>query len=125
LHEINLHPLLGSGYGARIFHGEAANSFIVDDQWLSTGIETGMLGVLAWAWLFTRFLRRIFAAARRERGDRGWLFTAIAASVTAFVVGMFTYDAFSFIQTMFVLFFLLGLGCASLSLESERPAVQP
>jgi len=34
--------------------------------------------------------------------------------VTAFAVGMLTYDAFSFIQVTFVLFVLLALGAVTL-----------
>lgn len=113
-------PLLGSGFGARSFHGEDANSFIVDDQWLSTAMETGVVGVAAWLWLFLRFLRRTFREARRNDGSRGWFFTGMSASCTAFAVGMLTYDAFSFIQTTLVLFVLLGLTCAWLGQDERR-----
>jgi hypothetical protein len=112
--------LVGAGYGSRILQDQAnANSFIVDDQWLSTGMDTGILGVGVWAWLFIRFLRPTYRAARRDRGADGWLYAGIAASITAFAVGMLTFDAFSFIQTTFVLFFLLGLGSVALSLRTE------
>jgi O-antigen ligase len=120
LHQIGLRPLVGAGYGSRILQDQAdANSFIVDDQWLSTGMDTGILGVGVWAWLFIRFLRPMYRAARRDRDADGWLYAGIAASVTAFAVGMLTFDAFSFIQTTFVLFFLLGLGSVALSLRTE------
>jgi polysaccharide biosynthesis protein PslJ len=115
LHEIGLRPLLGSGYGAREFHGPEANSFIVDDQWLATGIETGILGVASWIWLFWSFLRRMFRAARSKDGENAALFLALAAAGTAFVVGMLTFDAFSFIQTTLVMFILMAVGCAALS----------
>lgn len=121
LHVVGLHPLYGVGYGSRILQDEAgANSFIVDDQWLSTGMETGILGVAAWLWLFVRFLRPMYHAARADRDADGWLYVGIAASVTAFAVGMLTFDALSFIQTTFMLFFLLGLGCVALSLREAR-----
>jgi hypothetical protein len=121
LHVVGLHPLYGVGYGSRILQDEAgANSFIVDDQWLSTGMETGILGVAAWLWLFVRFLRPTYRAARADRDADGWLYVGIAASVTAFAVGMLTFDALSFIQTTFMLFFLLGLGCVALSLREAK-----
>lgn len=123
LHVIGLHPLLGAGYGARVFQGPDRNSFIVDDQWLSTGMETGLLGIAAWAWVFVRFLRSTFRASKQDDSPRGWMFTGIAAAVTAYAVGMFTYDAYSFIQTTFVLFFLLGLGCAALAAR-DRPELR-
>jgi polysaccharide biosynthesis protein PslJ len=122
LDEVGQRPLLGSGYGARIPSGPNANSFIVDDQWLSTTMETGLLGLVAWAWLFTRFIRQMFRAARRDRGDRGWFFTAITASTAGFAIGMVTFDAFSFIQVTFVLFILLALGSAALNMRDERTA---
>jgi O-antigen ligase len=127
LEQIGLHPLLGSGYGAREFHGPNANSFIVDDQWLSTGIETGVLGVAAWLWLFWRFLRRMIHEARSEDRENAALFLALAAAGLSFVVGMLTFDAFSFIQTTLVMFILMAVGCAALTLSGSgnRPSPQP
>jgi polysaccharide biosynthesis protein PslJ len=121
LERVGQHPILGSGFGARSFHGEDANSFIVDDQWLSTAMETGILGLLAWLWLFVRFLRRSFGRARRDAGADGWFYTAMSASVLAFAVGMLTYDAFSFIQSTLILFVILGLGCARMN-EAKHDA---
>jgi hypothetical protein len=43
------------------------------------------------------------------------LLVGLAASVAAYAVGMFLYDAFSFIQVTFLLFILLGLGAAVLA----------
>jgi hypothetical protein len=42
------------------------------------------------------------------------LLTSIAASTAAYAVGMFMYDAFSFVQVTFVLFILIGLGASAL-----------
>ena len=39
---------------------------------------------------------------------------AFCAAVTAFAVGMITYDAFYFIQEILMLFILLGLGASAL-----------
>ncbi len=119
--EVSKKPLLGVGYGARIPSGPGQNSFIVDDQWLSTAMETGVLGVGAWVWLFVVFLRKMFRAARRDRGPRGWLYASIAASTTGFAVGMATYDAFSFTQVTFGLFVVLALGCAALRAGANEP----
>jgi hypothetical protein len=120
MEEVELRPLLGGGYGSRIPLGPGQNSFIVDDQWLSTAMEIGLLGVFAWAWLFVRFIRRMMRASREEDGDRGWLYAGLACSTAAFAVGMATYDAFSFIQVTFVLFILLAIGCAALSFREPR-----
>ena len=70
--------------------------------------------MIAWFWLFGRFIRRLGSAARANYSREGWLLTAIAASVVAYVVSMATYDAFGFTQVTFVLFILLGLGAAVL-----------
>jgi len=116
LHVVGLHPLFGVGYGSRVSTGPVQNSFIVDDQWLGTAMETGVIGVAIWVWFFVRFTRKIGGAARRDHGDRGFLFTALTASVVSFAVGMLTFDAFSFIQVTFVLFFLVALGCVTYDL---------
>jgi polysaccharide biosynthesis protein PslJ len=118
--QVKLRPLLGGGYGTRIPTGPKANSFIVDDQWLSTAMELGVAGVFAWAWLFVRFIRKMFRAARRDRTDRGWFFVGLAATSAGFAVGMATYDSFSFIQATLVLFILLAVGCAGLRAKEDE-----
>jgi len=123
LAEVGKRPLVGGGYGSRIPTGPDANSFIVDNQWLSTGMETGIAGVVVWVWLFVRFLRRMFRAARRDQTERGWLFVGTGAAATGFAVGMATYDSFSFIQATLVLFILLAVGCAGLT-ATERKEVR-
>jgi O-antigen ligase len=110
LDQVGQEPLLGIGFGTRIVAGPDKNSFILDDQWLGILLETGVLGVLGWAWLFVRFTRRAGRASRRDDDDRGWLLAALAASVASFAVGMFFYDALSFIQVTIIMFVLLGIG---------------
>jgi len=107
-------PLLGYGYGTRITVGDDRNSFILDDEWLGTLLDAGIAGVLAWVWLFVRFVRRAGREGRRDMSDRGWLLAVLAASVASFAVGMLFYDAFSFIQVSILCFILMGLGCALL-----------
>jgi O-Antigen ligase len=121
MQEVAVRPVLGLGYGTRIPTGPDRNSFIVDDQWVSTAMETGLLGVIVWVWLFVVFLRKMFRAARRESGPRSWLFTGIAASTAGFVVGMATYDAFSFIQVTFGLFVLLAIGSVAYTATEWSP----
>ncbi len=113
-------PLLGQGYGTRVVDLDAGvpAAAILDNQWLGTLLETGALGLFAWCWFFVRVVRRFGAEARRDQSERGWLLASLAAAAAAFAVGMLTYDAFSFIQVTFLVFVLVGLGCALLS---ERP----
>ncbi len=122
LRQIEAHPFLGLGFGTNISTGTNSNAPILDDQWLGNLLDAGILGTLAWIWLFARFIRRTGREARRDDSDRSWLMAAYCASITAFAVGMFTYDAFSFIQEAIVMFILLGLGCSALL---EQPQPQP
>jgi polysaccharide biosynthesis protein PslJ len=121
MEEFEERPVLGQGYGTRRPTGPNATQ-ILDDQWLKTLLETGLMGVFAWAWLFVRFVRRLGRRARRADGELSWLSAALAASVASFAVGMFVYDAFSFIQATFVLFVLLALGAVTTALPDEEQA---
>ena len=114
-------PLLGQGYGSRETGRENRKAQILDNQWLKTLLETGAIGTFAWAWLFIRFVRRAGAEAKRDDSDRGLLLVAVTASVAAFAVGMYFYDAFSFIQTTFMLFIVLAFGAAALRMPAEEP----
>jgi len=112
---IGQHPLLGLGYGTRITDGESPykNSFITDDGWLSTGMEAGILAVVAWVVIFLFFLIRLGVASRRDLTARGRLLAACAASTTSFAFGMATYDALTFLQAVFVLFIVFALGAVA------------
>jgi polysaccharide biosynthesis protein PslJ len=110
-------PLLGKGYGTSITDQDRANAPILDDQWLGTLLETGIVGAFGWAWLFTRVVRRLGRAAKADDSADGWLFAGIAASVLAFAVGMWTYDAFSFIQVTILMFMLIAFASALFSIE--------
>lgn len=120
LAEWRLKPLFGEGYGTRIPDiGPKQNAAILDDQWLGTLLETGVVGVAAWLVLLGSAYRRLARAARSDTSERGWLYAGLAASVASFGVGMATYDAFSFIQVTLVFFLLLALGSAALRLAPQ------
>jgi hypothetical protein len=120
LDEFGERPLLGQGYGTRITgRGPDSNSLILDNQWLKTLVETGAVGAFAWVWLFVRFARRAGPAGKADEGERGWLLTALTASVLAFAVGMFFYDAFAFIQVTFLSYIMLALGAVALQAPPE------
>lgn len=112
-------PLFGQGFGTRLPDGPRQNARVLDNEWLGTASEVGLVGVFALAWLFVRFIGRLGREAQRDLSARGWLLVALASGAAAFAVGMFTYDAFSFIQVTFVLFIMLGLGMAVLK-SDER-----
>ena len=112
-------PVFGYGYGTLQTSGPDANSRILDNQWLASLLNIGLVGVFSLIWLFTRFLRGMTRSAQRLRTPDGWLLVALCASVAAFAICMFTFDAFTFTQVMFVFFMLLGLGSALVF--AERP----
>jgi hypothetical protein len=68
-------------------------------------------------------IRRLGRSAKKERGPRGLLFVALAGSVAAFAESMATYDAFSFIQEVFILFLILAVAAiALLGADEAAPA---
>jgi O-antigen ligase len=114
-------PLLGQGFATRVTSQQGASGAeiiapglasgeaqILDDQWLGTLLEIGAVGALALLWLFCRPIRRLARLARSDPGPDGWLAMGLAASLTAFAVGMFTFDAFAFIQVTFLAFIMIG-----------------
>lgn len=113
-------PLLGQGYGTRRSTGPEANARLLDNQWLVVLLETGIIGALAWLWLFVRVIRRLGRIARRDHGVDGWLAAALAASLAAFGGTMLTYDAFGFIQVNFVFFILLAASSTFVELMAKN-----
>lgn len=123
--EASRHPAFGRGFGTRIVGNDPKrNSFILDDQWLSTTLEIGVVGVLAWIWIFWRFCSSTARAAREDDSERGWLLAALCASVASFAVGMLFYDAFAFIQVTLLMIVLLGLGSVLLRESPGPPAAR-
>jgi hypothetical protein len=125
LQELAPRPVFGEGIGTRVIEGPNANALLLDDQWLGILLETGIVGLLGLLWLFLRFVRRAAQTATTDRSDRGWLAAALAASASAYGVGMLTYDAFSFVQVTFLFFVLLGLGAAVLPSKAPLGAQLP
>ena len=116
-------PVLGYGFGTMQTTGPDRNAAILDNQWLSSLLNVGLVGLLSLVWLFTRFIREVGRRARHERTVDGWLLVGLVASVVAFGVGMFTYDAFAFTQVTFVFFVILAL--ASVLVLAPNPVFGP
>ena len=125
LAEASQRPLFGEGLGTRItgFNTPERNAPILDNQWLSNVLEVGFIGLAAWFWLLVSAGRKLTRASR-EPGRPGddWLFTALAASVTSFGVGMLTFDAFEFTQVTFIFWIVLGISAALLGIAKDSPA---
>jgi hypothetical protein len=113
LDEVAGKPFLGHGYGTRVTTGEDNNACILDDQWLGNLVDVGVGGTLAWLFLFVAVVRRLGRRAKHDPSPTGWLLVGVTASVTAYGVGMLTFDALGFIQVTFFLFIILGLGAAA------------
>jgi polysaccharide biosynthesis protein PslJ len=120
-------PFLGQGFGSRLTSASDpfVNARILDNQWLATLLEVGALGVLSLVWLFVRAVRMLARRAKNDATSYGWLLAALGAALTAYAVGLLTYDAFSFIQVTLVSFILLGLGAAALRLAGPEHAPPP
>lgn len=119
-------PLFGEGYGTRVtgYNEKFTNAPILDDQWLDTLLQTGILGIAAWVWLFARMIRTMGARAKLERDHpEGWLGVALAAATAIFAISMFTYDAFAFIQGTFLIFLMVVIVSTARSLPGlHEPA---
>jgi O-antigen ligase len=112
--EFSQAPFVGKGFGTRVTTADdpVNGAQILDDQWLSTLLEIGALGTLAFLWLFIRTVRRLAPRARADTSPESWLATTLAAAIIAYGVGMITFDAFAFIQVTFFFFVMLGLTAA-------------
>jgi O-antigen ligase len=120
LDEVAKRPFLGHGFGTRVVTGPNPNACILDNQWLGTAYELGLLGFVAWLLLFVRIARRYGRASKDDESETGWLLIAVTASVTAYAVGSFTFDALGFSQVTFVLFLILGLAAAARANAREQ-----
>jgi polysaccharide biosynthesis protein PslJ len=109
--EFRQRPMLGYGFGTRISTGENANARLLDNQWLGTLLDTGLVGLIGFAWLLGRYVVRMWSASLKAGVD-GVVLAALASAVFAYGVGMFTFDALSFTQVSLVLFVLLAIGSA-------------
>ena len=104
-------PFFGQGFGTRVTSqdGVEGGAQILDNQWLGSLLEIGAVGFFGLMWLFCRGVRRMAQRARSSLDEHdGWLATCLCASLLAWTLGLFTYDAFAFIQVTFLAFILLG-----------------
>ena len=127
LAEFERAPLFGQGFGTRLTSetDTVVNAQILDNEWLGTLLEVGAIGTLCLLWLYVRSIRTLARAGRADESTRSWLPTALAAALTAFAVGMLTFDAFSFIQVSFVSFILIGVAAVALRMQPERDPAPP
>jgi hypothetical protein len=79
-------PLFGQGYATRVtgFGEEFVNAAILDNQWLRTLLETGLIGLFAWMWIFGRSIRGLGRAAKADPSAGGYVYVSLAGSLAAF-----------------------------------------
>jgi hypothetical protein len=123
-------PILGQGLGTRQTGADnpLRNAPILDNQWLGTFLDVGLLGIAGWIWLIVRIDRRLARIARTRGSPDGLLAAGFVASITGFAVSMLTYDSLSFIQEAIVLWVVLALAAtlgAVHAKASESPSSTP
>ena len=122
LREVAKQPFFGTGFGSRIVIGDEANSFILDNQFLGTLMETGALGVLGLAvfLLVPPIMLLRFAFGRAAERRHAALAFTIAVAIAGYIAAIFFYDAFGFFQTFFILCMLLAVGWLLLRVQPRR-----
>ncbi|MGH3011590.1 MAG: O-antigen ligase family protein [Gaiellaceae bacterium] len=123
-------PLYGNGIGTRVTSGEAGAAqtalgaegavIFFDNEWLSTLVQLGILGIVGTAWFVFGSLVTVGRFARRVRGPRSDLAAACAAAIGAFGLTMFVFDAFAFVQSTVIFFMVAAIG-----LQARRLGPRP
>jgi hypothetical protein len=119
-------PLFGTGLGSRITIGPSANAFILDDQYLTTLLESGIVGVVGLVLLLLIPIGRLAAFAKRAGppDDRRDLALAVATAFIGYGVALAFFDGLSFIQTVLTFFLLLAFGSWAIGADHERAPVE-
>ncbi|KAA9132913.1 O-antigen ligase family protein [Microbacterium caowuchunii] len=126
LAEFAARPFTGTGLASRVVVGDDANAQILDNQWLGTLLETGLVGVVGLIALFVwpivvmvRFVVR--SGAPQHRRD---LVLAIATASAGYAVAMLFFDAFAFMQALLMLFLLYAVAAWAMTEGSSswRPS---
>lgn len=118
LERIAQHPLLGTGLGSRLVVGSGRNAVILDNQYLSSAEEAGLIGVVAIVALLGVAVWRLIRVARDtgQPDDRRHLAVAIAVSIAGYALALALFDGFGFRQSLAVVAMLLAVGSWVISL---------
>ena len=120
-------PLLGQGLGTRQtgVNNPLRNAPILDNQWLGTFLDIGLLGIAGWLWLIVRIVRRLGRIARTRGSPDGFLAAGFVASITGFAVAMLTYDSLAFIQEAVMLWVILALAATLVAVQPKSRTSAP
>jgi polysaccharide biosynthesis protein PslJ len=123
-------PLYGNGIGTEVTTGESGAAttaegaegavIFFDNEWLTTLVALGVLGIIGTAWFVFGSLLTVGRFARRVRGPRSDLAAACAASIGAFAISMFVFDAFAFVQATVTFLMIAAIG-----LQARRLGPRP
>src|SRR6266480_3773739 len=120
-------PVVGHGLGTEPTAGATAqggvpspNQIIFDDQYMTSLVETGVLGLIAVLWFGVALLRKMARLAKETFDEQGDLLAAYTITCLAYYVGMLTYDAFSFVQVTLLFFLCAALGLRLRTLMLRR-----
>ncbi len=106
------HPFFGTGVGSRIVTGPSANALILDDQLLGTLLEAGLLGLLGILVLILGPAARLWRFGKSPTTPSRYTDLAVALSVAmiGYLVSLFFFDGFGFLQTVMVFCIMLAIG---------------
>ena len=86
---------------------------VFDDQYMSTLINYGMIGLLALIWFVWGGFAKLASAAIKIRGPDGDLLVATACAVAGFGISLATFDAFAFAQCSLLFFAIAAVGLSA------------
>lgn len=98
------HPFLGRGYETY----DQKKYRILDNQYLTTIIGTGAIGVIAYFSIFLTIFLVAFRVARNRGGESSSIAISIAATTVALALGSALFDLLAFPQIPYLLCFFAG-----------------
>jgi hypothetical protein len=113
------HPFLGRGYETY----DQKKYRILDNQYLTTMVGTGALGVIAYFSIFASTFLVAFRVARNRSGDDASIAIAIAATTVALALGSALFDLLAFPQIPYLLCFFAGFAVVLYWELAPEPAV--
>ncbi|HEY7603502.1 MAG TPA: O-antigen ligase family protein [Gaiellaceae bacterium] len=117
-------PVVGIGRGNPLVGGQdggpaSQTSIIFDNQYMSTLVLTGLFGFVALVGFFVMTSSKLLNGAFVRRGPEGDLLACCGLATTGFAVGIFFFDAFSFVQVTLMYFVIAALGLRVLQLTRQ------
>ncbi len=101
------------------------DAIVFDDQYMTSLVETGAVGLFAVLWFCWALIRNMARTAKERLDEYGDLLAAFTITCLGFIVGMLTYDTFSFVQVTLIFFVCAALGLRTRTLILERDPLPP